>query len=101
MAALAHKGIQRRPVGLAKLSERGSGNLRSVLISSSRENDAPMGRSKGITLAMGRPRQSFHVSGVTGPYGKGKPREKLQFRAAPLPDPLCKGKANHPQTQPI
>ena len=71
--AAAHETVKRRPVSFAKLRERGLRNFRGGLVPSSRENHAPMRRSERIALVTGGPRQSFHVSGVTGPYEKGKP----------------------------
>src|SRR5438552_4237132 len=75
--AAAHESVKRRPVGLAKLSERGLSDLRFGLAFSGRENHAPMGRSEGIALHLSGPWQSFHVSGVTDSRERDKPREKL------------------------
>src|SRR6266853_3332294 len=60
--AAAHETVTRRPIGLAKLRERGPRNLRVGLASSCRENRAPVGRRKQIALAMLVPCRGSHVS---------------------------------------
>jgi len=74
--AAAHETIKGRPISLAKLSERGSRNLRVSLTRPGGENHAPMSRSEGVALAMDSPRQRLHLSGVSGSREKGKPVEK-------------------------
>jgi hypothetical protein len=75
--AAAHETVKRRPISLAKLSERGSGKLRVNLASSGGDNHAPMGRSEWIALAMDSLGQSFHVRGVSEPPEKNKSRKKI------------------------
>src|SRR2546430_8881164 len=65
--ATAHESVKRRPIGLAKLSERRLGKLRVSLASSGCDNHAPMGRSEGIALTMGGAPQLLHLPGVTEP----------------------------------
>src|SRR5438046_836223 len=91
--ASAHETVKRRPIRLAKLREGGLRNLRFGLTFPRRDNHAPVGRRKQIALAMPVPCQGFHVIGVSESREKNKPREKSRFRAAPLPESLCKGKA--------
>src|SRR6266404_1802158 len=92
IAAAAHESVKRRPIGLAKLSERGSANLRVSLASSGGENHAPMGWGKGAALTVDGLSQSFHVTRVSESREKNKPRENYRFRAAPPAQSLCKGR---------
>jgi hypothetical protein len=49
--------------------------------------------SKRLALAADSCRQRIHVTGVTNPPEKGKPRENLRFFAAPPPQSVWKRKA--------
>src|SRR5216110_118278 len=88
----AHETVKRRPIGLAKLRERGLRNLRVGLAFSGRENHAPMGRRKGVALTVDGLSQSFHVTGVSESRKKTS-REKnhnsVQHR---FRNPFVKGK---------
>ena len=92
VTAGAHETVKRRPIGLAKLRERGLRNLRVGLAFSGRENHAPMGRRKGVALTVDGLSQSFHVTGVSESRKKTS-REKnhnsVQHR---FRNPFVKGK---------
>jgi len=70
--AAAHETIKGRPISLAKLSERGSRNLRVSLTSSRCKNHAPMSRSERVARAMDGLGQSFHVTRVSELRKKNK-----------------------------
>ena len=90
--AAAHETIERRPIDLAKLRERGLRNLRVGLAFSGRENHAPMGRRKGVALTVDGLSQSFHVTGVSESREKNKSRESYGFVQHGLRNPFVKGK---------
>jgi hypothetical protein len=46
-----------------------------------------------VAQPIGCPQERLHIGGITGSPEKSKPRKKLRFRAAPLPESLWKGKA--------
>ena len=60
--AAAHETVKRRPIGLAKLRERGLRNLWVGLAPPRCENHAPVGRRKQIALAMPVPCRGIHIS---------------------------------------
>ena len=64
VAATAHKTVERRPIGLAKLGERGLRNFRFGLAFPCREDHAPMSRRKQITASMPVACQRLHISGL-------------------------------------
>jgi hypothetical protein len=94
----AHESVKRRPIGLAKLSERGLSDLRVGLAFSGRENHAPMGRSEGVALTMDGLSQSFHVTGVSESREKNKPRERHDFLQRGLRNPFGKDEPNPLET---
>src|SRR2546422_6001634 len=51
--AAAHESVKRRPIGLAKLSQRSPRDFRSSLAFSGRENHAPMRRSERVAQPCG------------------------------------------------
>ena len=90
--AAAYESIKWRPIGLAKLSERGTGKLRVSLASSSRENHAPMSRSELIALAMDGPRQRLHLNVLGFHEKRHAAKEICDFLQHGLRNPFGKGK---------
>ncbi len=64
ITAAAHKTVKRRPIGLAKLRERGLRKLRFGMASPRRQNHAPVSRRKQIALTTPVPCQRLHVSSL-------------------------------------
>src|SRR5438094_6729654 len=92
VTAGAHETVKRRPLGLAKLRERGLRNLRVGLAFSGRENHAPMGRRKGVALTVDGLSQSFHVTGVSESRKKTSREKNHNSVQHALRNPFVKGK---------
>src|SRR5215471_9710212 len=91
--AAAHEAVKRRPIGLAKIRQRGLSNLRVGLTSPCRENHAPVGRRKQVALATPVTCQGLHVNSLyQDRRRKASPEKNLNFRAARAPESVCKGK---------
>ena len=91
VAAAAHESIKRRPIGLAKLSERGLSDLRLGLAFSGREYHAPMGWSEGVAPTVHGLSQSFHATGVSESREKTSHEKNHDFLQRDLRNPFCKG----------
>ena len=97
VSAAAHETVKRRPIGLAKLRQRGVRNLRFGLASSRRENHAPVGRRKQIALATPVPCQRLHLSILYQEPEKKASREKIKISVQrALRNPFVKGKSIKP-----
>ena len=92
VTAGAHETVKRRPIGLAKLRERGLRNLRVGLAFSGRENHAPTGRRKGVALTVDGLSQSFHVTGVSESRKKTSREKNHNSVQQRLRNPFVKGK---------
>src|SRR6266436_6816629 len=77
VSAAAHKTVKRRPIGLAKLRERGLRKLRFGLASPRRQNNAPVSRRKQIALTTPVPCQRLHVSGFYQDRRRKASRKKI------------------------
>jgi hypothetical protein len=73
--AAAHESIKGRPIGLAKLLERGAGEFRFGLAPSGRQDHAPMGRSERLALAVNGSRQKLHSTRLAKLGERGKPKK--------------------------
>src|SRR4051812_21791600 len=90
MAATADVGVERRPVGVAKLSQGSACHFRVRLSSSRRHDHAPVGGRERISLAVKRSGQILHPTILTIARDNAKPHEKARFRAAEPREPVCK-----------
>jgi hypothetical protein len=75
VAATAHKMVKRRPIRLAKLGQRGFGNLRRCLALAGGENKTPLRRSERIALATLTAWQNLHCIGLAERLARGKARK--------------------------
>jgi hypothetical protein len=93
VTAAAHKSVERRPISLAKLSERDAGALRLRITPPGGDNHTPVGRSERIALVMTSVWQRTHPVSVSGAREKAKHAKKSRFFAARAPARCWKGKA--------
>src|SRR5262249_33974725 len=77
-SAPAHETVKRRPVGLAKLRQRGLRNLRFRLAPASGKHDAPAGRRKQFDPTVPVPHQSIHLNGLYQDCRKKASHEKKE-----------------------
>src|SRR5438034_8931093 len=87
VTAGAHETVKRRPIGLAKLRERGLRNLRVGLAFSGRENHAPTRRRKGVALTVDGLSPSCHVTGVSESRKKTSTEQAQHSAHHRLPTP--------------
>jgi hypothetical protein len=75
MPAPADESVERRPVGLAKLSQRSLGRFRFGLALTRRQNHAPMSGLEWIARPMNGVGLGVHVSGVSVSCEENKSRK--------------------------
>src|SRR4030095_8417431 len=92
ISAAAHETVKRRPIGLAKLRQRGLCNLRFGLAPAGREHGGPVCRRTEISLTVPVPQARIHVNGLYQDRRRKASGEKNKICAARAPESVCKGK---------
>ena len=100
IAAAAHETVERRPISLAKLSQRRPRDFWSSLAFPGRDNHAPMRRSERVAQPGGDGlRERLHPLGLAKLLEKHKPRKTYDFVQHGLRNPFVKGEQSSLQHQ--